>query len=167
MWPVARRRISFRARRQGEVETETRRAGHRACGKLRQVERPRAGSPSSWFGVAQTEHVSGDVAVWNFGALAIGGADAARKQLESWTADYRHFPVCMAKTQMSFSADANANVKGAPSGYILNVHEVSLANGAGFVVAVCGDMMTMPGLPKLPSAEKINIDDNGKVSGLF
>jgi len=99
--------------------------------------------------------------------LAIGGADAARKQLESWKADYRHFPVCMAKTQMSFSADANANVKGASSGHILNVHEVRLANGAGFVVAICGDMMTMPGLPKLPSAEKINIDDNGKVSGLF
>jgi formate--tetrahydrofolate ligase len=100
-----------------------------------------------------------------YGAGAVTFADAARKQLEGWNADYGHFPVCMAKTQMSFSADANA--KGAPSGHTLNVREVRLANGAGFVVAVCGDMMTMPGLPKVPSAEKIDIDDNGKVSGLF
>ncbi|MBP8265467.1 MAG: formate--tetrahydrofolate ligase, partial [Zoogloea sp.] len=100
-----------------------------------------------------------------YGAGQVTFADAARKQLESWNADYGHFPVCMAKTQMSFSADANA--KGAPSGHTLNVREVRLANGAGFVVAVCGDMMTMPGLPKVPSAEKIDIDDNGKVSGLF
>ncbi|MDP3454265.1 formate--tetrahydrofolate ligase [Methyloversatilis sp.] len=100
-----------------------------------------------------------------YGAGAVTFADAARKQLEGWNADYGHFPVCMAKTQMSFSADANA--KGAPSGHTLNVREVRLANGAGFVVAVCGDMMTMPGLPKVPSAEKIDIDDHGKVSGLF
>ena len=100
-----------------------------------------------------------------YGAGAVTFADAARKQLESWNADYGHFPVCMAKTQMSFSADANA--KGAPSGHTLNVREVRLANGAGFVVAVCGDMMTMPGLPKVPSAEKIDIDEHGKVSGLF
>jgi formate--tetrahydrofolate ligase len=71
----------------------------------------------------------------------------------------------MAKTQMSFSADAN--VRGAPSGHTLNVREVRLANGAGFVVAVCGDMMTMPGLPKVPSSEKIDIDEHGRVSGLF
>ena len=100
-----------------------------------------------------------------YGAGQVTFADAARKQLESWNADYGHFPVCMAKTQMSFSADANA--KGAPSGHTLNVREVRLANGAGFVVAVCGDMVTMQGLPKVPSAEKIYIDDNGKVSGVF
>ncbi|WP_374335218.1 formate--tetrahydrofolate ligase [Methyloversatilis sp.] len=100
-----------------------------------------------------------------YGAGQVTFADAARKQLESWNADYGHFPVCMAKTQMSFSADANA--KGAPSGHTLNVREVRLANGAGFVVAVCGDMMTMPGLPKVPASEKIDIDEHGKVSGLF
>ncbi len=71
----------------------------------------------------------------------------------------------MAKTQMSFSADPS--VRGAPSGHTLNVREVRLANGAGFIVAICGDMMTMPGLPKVPSAERIDIDDDGKVSGLF
>lgn len=100
-----------------------------------------------------------------YGAGAVTFSDAARKQLESWNADYGRFPVCMAKTQMSFSADPNA--KGAPSGHTLNVREVRLANGAGFVVAICGDMMTMPGLPKVPASEKIDIDEHGKVSGLF
>ena len=66
---------------------------------------------------------------------------------------------------MSFSSDPS--VRGAPTGHTLNVREVRLANGAGFVVAVCGDIMTMPGLPKQPSAERIDIDDDGRVSGLF
>ena len=92
-------------------------------------------------------------------------SDNARKQLEEWNKDYGHFPVCMAKTQMSFSADPN--VKGAPTGHTLNVREVRLANGAGFVVAICGDMMTMPGLPKVPSSEKVDIDADGNIVGLF
>jgi formate--tetrahydrofolate ligase len=100
-----------------------------------------------------------------YGAGQVTFADSVRKQLDEWNKDYGHFPVCMAKTQMSFSADAN--VRGAPSGHTLNVREVRLANGAGFVVAVCGDMMTMPGLPKVPSSEKIDIDEHGRVSGLF
>ena len=66
---------------------------------------------------------------------------------------------------MSFSADPS--VRGAPTGHTLNVREVRLANGAGFVVAVCGDMMTMPGLPKVPSSEKVDIDANGNIVGLF
>jgi len=100
-----------------------------------------------------------------YGAGQVTFADSVHKQLDEWNKDYGHFPVCMAKTQMSFSADAN--VRGAPSGHTLNVREVRLANGAGFVVAVCGDMMTMPGLPKVPSSEKIDIDEHGRVSGLF
>jgi len=100
-----------------------------------------------------------------YGAGAVTFAPAARKQLAEWNADYRLFPVCMAKTQMSFSGDAN--LKGAPTGHTLNVREVRLANGAGFVVAICGEVMTMPGLPKVPSAEKIDIDDDGCISGLF
>ncbi len=100
-----------------------------------------------------------------YGAGQVTFSEAARKQLESWNADYGRFPVCMAKTQMSFSADPAA--RGAPSGHTLNVREVRLANGAGFVVAICGDMMTMPGLPKVPASEKIDIDEHGKVSGLF
>ncbi len=92
-------------------------------------------------------------------------SENARKQLEEWNKDYGHFPVCMAKTQMSFTADPT--VRGAPTGHTLNVREVRLANGAGFVVAICGDMMTMPGLPKVPSSEKVDIDANGTIVGLF
>ena len=80
-------------------------------------------------------------------------------------AGYGHYPVCVAKTQYSFSTDPNA--KGAPSGHTLDIREVRLAAGAEFIVMVCGDIMTMPGLPKVPSAEKIDLDDNGKVVGLF
>ena len=78
---------------------------------------------------------------------------------------YGHFPICMAKTQMSFSTDPNA--KGAPSGHKVEISEVRLANGAGFIVAIAGDMMTMPGLPKVPAAERIDISDDGVISGLF
>lgn len=92
-------------------------------------------------------------------------SEGARKQLDDWNRDYGRFPVCMAKTQMSFSADPSA--KGAPENHALHVREVRLAKGAGFVVAICGDMMTMPGLPKVPSSEKVDIDAQGRVSGLF
>ena len=78
---------------------------------------------------------------------------------------YGHYPVCVAKTQSSFSTDPN--LRGAPSGHVVNVREVRLAAGAEFVVMVCGDIMTMPGLPKIPSAEKIDLTDDGKVVGLF
>ncbi|MBX9792849.1 MAG: formate--tetrahydrofolate ligase [Burkholderiaceae bacterium] len=105
------------------------------------------------------------VATKIYGAGQVTFSDAVRKQLDEWNKEHGHFPVCMAKTQMSFSADPS--VRGAPSGHTLNVREVRLANGAGFVVAICGDMMTMPGLPKVPAAERIDIDDDGKVSGLF
>ncbi len=77
---------------------------------------------------------------------------------------YGHYPVCVAKTQSSFTTDAS--VRGAPSGHVVNVREVRLAAGAEFVVMICGDIMTMPGLPKVPSAEKIDLID-GKVVGLF
>jgi formate--tetrahydrofolate ligase len=77
---------------------------------------------------------------------------------------YGHFPVCVAKTQSSFST--NAATRGAPSDHVVNVREVRLAAGAEFVVMICGDIMTMPGLPKVPSAEKIDLVD-GKVVGLF
>jgi len=77
---------------------------------------------------------------------------------------YGHYPVCVAKTQYSFSTDAQ--LRGAPSGHVLNIREVRLAAGAEFIVMVCGDIMTMPGLPKVPSANKIDLVD-GKVVGLF
>jgi formate--tetrahydrofolate ligase len=100
-----------------------------------------------------------------YGAGAITASPKVKAQLKTWDADYGKFPICMAKTQMSFST--NPNVKGAPSGHTVEISDVRLANGAGFIVAIAGDMMTMPGLPKVPAAERIDIDDNGKISGLF
>ena len=89
----------------------------------------------------------------------------AKRQLEEYESlGFGHLPVCIAKTQYSFSADSS--VKGAPSGHTLPVREVRLAAGAGFVVAVCGDIMTMPGLPRRPAALDIALDDNGLVMGL-
>jgi formate--tetrahydrofolate ligase len=77
---------------------------------------------------------------------------------------YGHYPVCVAKTQSSFSTDAK--LRGAPNNHVITIREVRLAAGAQFVVMVCGDIMTMPGLPKVPSAAKIDLID-GKVVGLF
>ncbi|MDB5414351.1 MAG: formate--tetrahydrofolate ligase [Rubritepida sp.] len=78
---------------------------------------------------------------------------------------FGHVPVCIAKTQYSFSADPTA--LGAPEGHILPVRDVRLSAGAGFVVAICGDVMTMPGLPRVPAAETIRLDDEGRIEGLF
>ena len=78
---------------------------------------------------------------------------------------FGHFPVCMAKTQYSFSADANA--KGAPVDHVLPVREIRLSAGAEFVVAICGEIMTMPGLPRVPSANSIDLTEDGRITGLF
>ena len=91
---------------------------------------------------------------------------AAKKTLDELTAlGYGKLPVCIAKTQYSFSD--NAKLTGAPEGHTLNVREVRLSAGAGFVVVVCGSIMTMPGLPKHPAAMDIDVDVNGKITGLF
>ncbi len=91
---------------------------------------------------------------------------AAKKTLDELTAlGYGSLPVCIAKTQYSFSD--NAKLTGAPEGFTLNVREVRLSAGAGFVVVVCGSIMTMPGLPKHPAAMDIDVDVNGKITGLF
>jgi formate--tetrahydrofolate ligase len=100
-----------------------------------------------------------------YGAAQVTANAKVKTQLAAWNGDYGRFPICMAKTQMSFSTDAS--VKGAPSGHTVEIREVRLANGAGFIVAIAGDIMTMPGLPKVPAAEKIDIDENGRISGLF
>lgn len=94
-------------------------------------------------------------------------ADAkVRKQLKDWEdAGYGEFPICMAKTQYSFSTDPT--LKGAPENHTINIREVRLSAGAGFIVAIAGDIMTMPGLPRVPSAEAIHLDDQGLVQGLF
>ena len=89
-----------------------------------------------------------------------------RDQLALWEAQgYGHLPVCMAKTQYSFTTDPN--VRGAPTGHSVPVREVRLSAGAGFVVVVCGEIMTMPGLPRVPSAETIYLNEDGQIEGLF
>jgi formate--tetrahydrofolate ligase len=90
----------------------------------------------------------------------------AEKKLKQYEADgFGSFPVCMAKTQYSFTAEPD--VRGAPSGFILPIRDVRLSAGAGFVVAICGDIMTMPGLPREPAAYRIHIDADGQIEGLF
>ncbi len=105
------------------------------------------------------------VATKIYGAVDISADSKIRAQFKQLQIHYGHYPVCIAKTQYSFSTDAA--VRGAPSGHIVNIREVRLAAGAEFIVVVCGDVMTMPGLPKIPSADKIDIDAQGRVVGLF
>ncbi|MDD1651213.1 MAG: formate--tetrahydrofolate ligase [Methylococcaceae bacterium] len=100
-----------------------------------------------------------------YGAAGIRAEGKVRQQLAEWSVAHPEYPVCIAKTQMSFSTDATA--RGAPTGHHLHIREVRLANGAGFVVAIAGDIMTMPGLPEHPAAETIDIDEHGQIIGLF
>ncbi len=106
------------------------------------------------------------VATKIYGAADITADSKVRAQIRKLEEDgYGRYPVCVAKTQYSFSTDPA--LRGAPSGHVVNVREVRLSAGAEFVVMICGDIMTMPGLPKVPSAERIDLTDDGKVVGLF
>ncbi|MBY0621298.1 formate--tetrahydrofolate ligase [Sphingomonas ursincola] len=99
-------------------------------------------------------------------AEGVSATPAVLAQLQRWEeAGYGHLPVCMAKTQYSFSADPT--LLGAPTGHVLPVREVRLSAGAGYVVAICGEIMTMPGLPRIPAAETIRLDAQGEIEGLF
>ena len=105
------------------------------------------------------------VATKIYGASEITADSKVRAQIKQLQdSGYGHYPVCVAKTQYSFSTDPK--LRGAPTGHVVNIREVRLAAGAEFVVMICGDIMTMPGLPKVPSANKIDLVD-GKVVGLF
>ena len=100
-----------------------------------------------------------------YGASEVTADSKVRSRMRELAEEgYGHLPVCIAKTQYSFSTDPS--LRGAPSGHSMNIREVRLSAGAGFIVAVCGDIMTMPGLPKVPSSERIDILD-GQVVGLF
>jgi formate--tetrahydrofolate ligase len=106
------------------------------------------------------------IAIKIYGASAVTADSKIHAQIKKLQEDgYGHYPICVAKTQYSFSTDPQ--LKGAPSDHTINVREVRLAAGAEFIVMVCGDVMTMPGLPKVPSANRIDLDDDGKVVGLF
>ncbi len=106
------------------------------------------------------------VALKIYGAAAVSADANVRAKIERLQADgYGHYPICIAKTQYSFSTDPKR--RGAPAGHVLDVRDVRLAAGAEFVVLLCGDVLTMPGLPKSPAAERIGIDAAGRVVGLF
>jgi formate--tetrahydrofolate ligase len=106
------------------------------------------------------------VATQVYGAAAVAAEPKVRAQLQALEdAGHGRLPVCIAKTPYSFSTDPQR--RGAPSGHTLDIREVRLAAGAGFVVLVCGDVMTMPGLPKVPSSAAIDVDDDGNIVGLF
>ena len=106
------------------------------------------------------------IATQIYGALDIVADSKIRGQIKALQeAGYGHYPVCVAKTQYSFSTDPK--LRGAPTGHVVNVREVRLAAGAEFIVMICGDIMTMPGLPRVPAANNIDVDETGKIVGLF
>jgi formate--tetrahydrofolate ligase len=101
-----------------------------------------------------------------YGASDIAADSKVKAEIERLqNAGYSHYPVCVAKTQYSFTTDPSQ--RGAPTGHVVDIREVRLAAGAEFIVMICGDIMTMPGLPKVPSAHAIDIDEKGRVVGLF
>ena len=101
-----------------------------------------------------------------FSASEVVADTKIRQQLKEFEEKgYKKLPVCIAKTQYSFSTDPN--LKGAPTGHVLPVREVRLSSGAEFIVVVCGEIMTMPGLPKIPAANSIKLNDKGEIEGLF
>jgi formate--tetrahydrofolate ligase len=101
-----------------------------------------------------------------YGASDITGDSKIRARVkELQESGYGHYPVCVAKTQYSFSTDPK--LRGAPADHVVNIREVRLAAGAEFIVMICGDIMTMPGLPKVPAANSIDVDESGKIVGLF
>lgn len=100
-----------------------------------------------------------------YGASSITASAKIKEQIRTLQKEYGELPICMAKTQMSFSTDPN--LKGAPTNHSIEISKVKLENGAGFIVVIAGNMMTMPGLPKVPTAEKIDIDEDGIITGLF
>ncbi len=106
------------------------------------------------------------VATKVYGAAGIDADPKVRARIDELEAQgYGRFPVCIAKTQYSFSTDPA--LRGAPTGHVLHIRDVRLAAGAGFVVLICGDIMTMPGLPAVPAANAIDVDDDGNIVGLF
>ncbi|MCT1603952.1 formate--tetrahydrofolate ligase [Dermacoccus nishinomiyaensis] len=153
-----------------EVCTHFSDGGAGAAGLARAiVEATEGGTPDLHFtyddGLTLVEKVE-KIATTIYGAGSIAIPPAAAKQISQFEAEgYGHLPVCIAKTQKSFTTDDA--MRGAPSGHVLEVREVRLAAGAGFVVFVCGSLMTMPGLPKKPAALAIDVDSEGHITGLF
>ena len=117
---------------------------------------------------------SDDVPLWDkmktvatelYAASDIVADQKVHNKLKRISETHAHVPVCMAKTPYSFSADPS--LRGAASNHVLTIRDVKLSRGAEFVVALCGDIMTMPGLPKVPASERIDVNSQGEISGLF
>ena len=118
---------------------------------------------------------SADTSLWKkieaiakeiYGASEVVADTKISDQLKKMEEDgFGKFPICIAKTQYSFSTDPN--LKGAPSGHVLPIREVRLSSGAEFIVVICGAIMTMPGLPRVPAADSIKLNDKGDIEGLF
>lgn len=104
------------------------------------------------------------IAIKIYGAKGVKLSDVASQKIAIFEKEYGHFPICIAKTQYSFSSDAT--LRGAPTGHILEVNDLRLSRGAGFIVAICGKIMTMPGLPKIPASQRIDVNAKGNITGL-
>ena len=144
-------------------------ARHRGAGTPRRRDSPTAAPRSSRRSIPTRcrlfEKIK-TIAKKIYRAGSVVADKSVRDQLKTWEdMGYGNLPVCMAKTQYSFSTDPN--LRGAPTGHVVPIREVRLSAGAGFVVAICGEIMTMPGLPKAPSAEIIRFNDAGQIEGLF
>ena len=132
-------------------------------------------SPHSMDGLGFTHLYPDEMPLWDkmrtiardiYGAEDIIADQRVRDQFKDFQAKgFGHFPICVAKTQYSFSTDPDR--KGAPSGHMVPIRELRLAGGAEFLVVVCGEIMTMPGLPRQPAAQRIKLDANGDIEGLF
>ena len=130
--------------------------------------------PAPRFRMASTAAYEDSLPLWDkveriatklYGAAGIAADDSVRKRFDELQGPYGHFPVCMAKTQYSFSTDPN--LKGAPEGHVVPVREVRVSAGAEFLVVVTGAIMTMPGLPRVPAANSIHLNQQGQIEGLF
>ena len=146
-----------------------RQRGRRGAGARGAAEDPAAATPSRQplypDGMKLADKIR-TIAQKIYRAADIAVPDAVARRLEGFEkAGFGHVPVCIAKTQYSFTSDPT--VMGAPEGHTMPVREVRLSAGAGFVVAICGDIMTMPGLPRMPSAEAIHLREDGEIEGLF
>jgi formate--tetrahydrofolate ligase len=131
----------------------------RLCGQPNQFRQVYADEVSLWDKMKT-------IATQIYGARDISADAKIRTRIQQLQdAGYGHYPVCVAKTQYSFSTDPK--LLGAPENHVVNVREVRLAAGAEFVIMICGDVMTMPGLPKVPAADHIDVDASGKITGLF
>ena len=133
---------------------------------IRLAEQPKGQMAFTYALEAPIQDKINAIATKIYGAEDVDYAPSALKEIQQLEQlGYSHLPICMAKTQYSFSDDPNK--LGAPVGFHITINRVKVSAGAGFIVVYTGDIMTMPGLPKVPSAEKIDVDNDGKITGLF